>query len=86
MTLAKDEGLGRIEEAISAEQLADQPGILISYILLTEWATADGYTYMVESRPEDQTYWRTLGLLEAGRMSVDHSVQQNQNESGTDDS
>lgn len=80
MTLAKDEGLSRIEEAISAEQLADQPGVLVSYILVTEWVTADGETYMVESRPEGQTYWRTLGLLEAARMSVDHGVQKNQQE------
>ncbi len=79
MTLAKDEALARIEEAISAEDLADQPGILISYILLTEWATADGDTYFVESRPEGQVYWRTLGLLEAAKMSLDHSVQQAQN-------
>lgn len=74
MTLAKDEALGRIEEAISAEQLAEQPGVLISYLLLTEWATADGEVYLVESRPEDQAYWRTLGLIEAARMSVDHAV------------
>lgn len=74
MTLAKDEALGRIEEAISAEQLAEQPGVLISYLLLTEWATADGEVYLVESRPDDQAYWRTLGLIEAARMSVDHAV------------
>jgi len=74
VTLAKDEALGRIEEAISAEQLAEQPGVLISYLLLTEWATADGEVYLVESRPEDQAYWRTLGLIEAARMSVDHAV------------
>lgn len=85
MTLAKDESLARIEEAISEEQLADQPGVLIAYFLVTEWATADGDTYMVESRPEEQTYWRTLGLLEAARMSVDHSVQQHQNGDTDDD-
>lgn len=80
MTLAKDDSLARIEEAISAEQLADQPGVLIAYFIITEWATADGDTYLVESRPEGQTYWRSLGLLEAARMSVDHTVQANSSE------
>lgn len=35
---------------------------------------ADGEVYLVESRPDGQTYWRTLGLIEAARMSVDHAV------------
>jgi hypothetical protein len=75
VTLANDPALSRIEDAIQSEQLADQPGVLISYLLLTEWATVDGDVYLVESRPEAQAYWRTLGLIEAARMSVDHGVQ-----------
>lgn len=76
MTLARDERLGRIEDAIAAEQLAPDRSILIGYVLLTEWASSDGETYLVESRPETQTYWRSLGLIEAARMSIDHGVQQ----------
>lgn len=75
MSLATDEKLQRIEAAIESEELAPVPSILVGYLLLTEWAGSDGDTYLVESRPEPQTYWRSLGLIEAARMSIDHGVQ-----------
>jgi hypothetical protein len=75
VTLATDEGLGRIEVAIEAEDLAPSPSVLIGYLLLTEWVSSDGGTYLVESHPEGQTYWRTLGYIEATRISVTHSLQ-----------
>lgn len=76
MTLAKDEGLARVEETI-AENLGpyEDGSILTGYVLLTEWASADGEVYLVESRPEGQPYWRSLGLLEAARLSIDHGTQ-----------
>lgn len=74
MSLATDERLQRIEAAIDAEDLAPVPSILIGYVLVTEWAASDGDTYMVESRPESQAYWRTLGLIEASRMSIQDDV------------
>ena len=85
MTLAKDEALARIEEAITAEDLAPARGVLISYLLLTEWVSSDGETYLVESRPEGQVYWRTLGLIEAARLSLDHSIQHSYDDSVDED-
>lgn len=85
MTLAKDEALARIEEAITAEDLAPAPGVLTGYLLLTEWVASDGEVYLVESRPEGQSYWRSLGLIEAARMSIDHSVQQMQDDEDDED-
>ena len=75
MALATDEGLARIEAAIEAEDLPPAPGVLVAYLLLTEWVSSDGEVYLVESRPEGQAYWRSLGLVEAARMSIDHGVQ-----------
>lgn len=31
--------------------------------------------YLCESRPEKQSYWRSLGLIDAARMSIDHEIQ-----------
>lgn len=75
MSLASDERLKRIEEAIEAEQLAPENSILIGYVLATEWASSDGETYMVQSHPEVQAYWRSIGLIEAVRMSIDHDIE-----------
>jgi hypothetical protein len=73
VTLATDEALGRIEAALEAEDLAPAPGVLVGYLILTEWVSSDGDTYLVESHPEGQTFWRTLGYVEAARMSINHS-------------
>jgi hypothetical protein len=73
VTLAADESLGRIEVAIEAEDLAPAPGVLVGYLLLTEWVSSDGDTYLVESHPEEQTFWRSLGYIEAARMSINHA-------------
>lgn len=69
MSLAADPGLARVEEAIEGADLAPVPAVLTGYFLLTEWAASDGEVYLVESRPEGQAYWRSLGLLEAARLS-----------------
>lgn len=78
MTLSRSESLQRIERQIEAERddLCPDAAVLTGYVILTEWAAADGEVYLTESRPDDQPYWRTLGLLAAARMSIDHSVQQ----------
>lgn len=74
MSLAADEKLQRIEAAIEAEDLAPAPAVLIGYVLISEWAASDGDIYMIQSRPETQAYWRTLGLLKASEMSIQDDV------------
>lgn len=53
----------------------DKPAsaVLTGYVLLTEWAASDGEVYLTESRPEGQAYWRSLGMLEAARISIDQA-------------
>lgn len=68
--LANDEQIKAIEEAISAGEFAPGPSVLTGYVVVTEWASSDGETYLVELAPETQAYWRTLGLIEASRASA----------------
>lgn len=70
MTLAGDPNIAPIEEAIRAAELAPAPGVLTGYVLLTEWAASDGETYLVQTLPDDQAYWRTLGMLEGTKFSI----------------
>ncbi len=71
MSLAKDENLSGIEEAIEQADLLGKPAILTGYLLISEWAAGDSEeVYIVESAPESQPYWKTLGFVEACRLSI----------------
>lgn len=87
MTLANDPDLAAIEEAIVAAELPPEPGVLVGYLILTEWMSADGETYLIESAPDSQAYWKALGYVDATRASMYarvHAAQEEQDDEDDD--
>jgi hypothetical protein len=87
VSLANDPAVAHIEEVMQEEgsNLFDRDDlpehvVLIGYLIISEWAGDDGETYINEIRPERQTYWRTLGYLDAARLSTETSVRNNSDE------
>lgn len=83
MSLAKDPAVARIEDVMQHEgsNLFDRDDlpehvVLIGYLIVSEWAGDDGEQYLNELRPEGQTYWRTLGYVDAARMSIETAVRE----------